>query len=494
LTPTNPTQTLKKGESIITTATVTYLDGRVGTVNCSSNFNPNLDGTQNVTLYYTGYVDNAKNYVTIYRTITVTVISKVLSSIRVSPASQVLFRTNTPSFTVYANYSDGSSVVLTPAQYSVSAYNPSVLGKQTLTISYTEGGVTKTEPFDLYIDDLMSITVTPDIVTVDRYTKPNALPITVMASSLYNPPWNVTGNHSISGYSPDIIGTQTVTISYQYYDTTRTATMQVNVTGLHKTCSKCGTVYELNEDDTDQGCPICKKTIVGISATPEYIELKQGQPLPVTVMVTYQDGSNQRIDSWTSNYDPQRLGAQDVTIEYGGFTDAVYVIVMETTLICPVCNTEYPSSEEICPICSETVISISAAPTNITVKRYDNIELTVNATYADNSVRPVTDWSIDRTTSEEGVFTATVSYKNASTTISLTVLPLSTIECPICGLFYDMGKYPNGCPVCSIELIGIEAYLANGSRLVQRGTTPDIAVVLIFKDEHREIAPGGFYE
>jgi rubrerythrin len=492
LTPTNPTQTVRRGESIITTAAATYLDGHTGIVNCSSNFNPNLDGTQTVTLSYTGYVDNAKNYVTIYRPITVTVISKVLSSISVSPESQVIIRNYAPSFTVYANYNDGSSVVLTPDQYSVSACNTSVSGKQTLTISYTEGGVTKTAPFDLYIDDLMSITVTPDIVTVDRYTKPNALPITVMANSLHFPPWNVTGDHNISGYSPDIIGTQTVTISYKYYDTTRTATIQVNVTGIHKTCSKCGTVYELKDDDTDQGCPLCKKTIVGISATPEYIELIQGQPLPVTVLVRYQDGSTQTTDSWSSDYDSQRLGAQDVTIEYGGYTDVVSVFIMETTVICPVCKTERPASEAICPICSETVISISAAPSNITVNRYDNIDLTVNATYADNSVRQVTDWSIDRTTSEEGVFTATVSYKNASTTIGLTVLPSSAKECSICGLSYDKGKYPNGCPVCSNELIGIEAYLVTGSRLIQRGTTPDIAVVLIFKDEHREVALDGY--
>ncbi len=487
LAPTNPTQTVNKGEAIITSAAVTYLNGSIGTVNCASNFNPNLDGTQTVTLSYTGYVDSARNYVTIYRTITVTVISKVLTSISVSPVSQVIFRTNAPSFTVYSYYSDGSSIVLTPDQYSVSAYNPSILGKHTLTISYSEGGVTKRASFDLYIDDLMSITVSPNIVTVDRYTQPSALPITVMANAMYFPSWNVTGSHVISGYSPDIIGTQTVTISYKYYDTTRTTTIQVKVTGLHQTCSKCGTVYELMDNDTDPGCPICKNTIEGISVTPGYIELKQGQPLPVAVMVRYQDGSTQFISNWTSNYDSQLLGVQYVTIEYGGFTEVVSVLVMEATVICPVCKTEYPASEAICPVCSETVINISAAPENITVKRYDNIDLTVNATYANNSVRQVTDWSIDRTTSEEGVFTVTVTYKNATTTISLTVLPTSTKECSICGLFYNAGEYPNGCPVCSKDLIGIEAYLVTGSMLIQRGTTPNIAVVLIFKDDHREI-------
>ncbi len=488
LTPTNPSQTIKKGESIIITATATYLDGHTGIVICSSDFNPNLDGTQFVTLSYSALVNNAKYYATMNRGIYVTVISKVLTSISVSPTAQVVFRINPPSFTVYANYSDGTSTVLTSDKYLVSAYNPYVLGKQTLTISYTEGGITKTTPFDLFIDDLMSITVTPTVLTVDRYTQPNALPITIMANSMYIPSWNVTGSHTISGYSPDTIGTQTVMVSYKYYDTTRTATIQVDVTGLHKTCPICGTIYELKDDDTDPGCPFCKNTIVSIYVTPEYIEVKQGQPLPATVLAKYQDGSTQVIDSWTSNYDPERLGVQYVSVEYGGFTDEVSVFVMEATVICPVCKTEYATSKAKCPVCSQTVISISATPASITVRRYDNIDLAVNATYADKSVRQVTDWSIDRTTSVEGVFIATVSYENVSTTINMTVIPATTIGCSICGLTYNKGDHPNGCPVCSKKLTGIEAYLVTGSKLVQRGTIPSIAIVLIFKDEHREVA------
>lgn len=487
IAPTNPVQTIKKGEPIITTAYATFLDGHTEIVNCASNFNPNQDGSQTVTLIYTGLVGNAKNYGNITCTMSVTVISKVLTSISVSPTAQVIFRTNAPAFTVTANYSDGSGAVLTPDKYSVSVYNPSTLGKQTLIITYTEGSITKTTPFDLYIDDLMSITVTPATIIVERYTQANALPLIVIANSMYFPSWNVTGSHIISGYSPEKIGPQTVTVSYKYFDTTRTANVQVKVTGLHKTCPICGNTYELSVDDTDTGCPICKDLIVGISVTPDYAEVLQGQSLPITVQATYADGSMRSVSGWTSNYDKDKLGMQNVTVEYGGYMDEVSIWVDEGFIICPVCHSERPVSVIKCPVCSETVLNISIDPGAVTVNRYENIELTVNATFADGSIRQVTDWSIDRTTSEEGVFIATVSYKNATATINLTVLPLLSISCPICGLVYNSGDYPNGCPICSTTLTDIEAYLTSGSRLIQYGSTPNIAIVLIFKDTHREV-------
>lgn len=73
ITATNPVQTIKKGESLITTATYTYLDGHTGIVNCTSSFNPNIEGTRTETLTYTGLINNAKTTGTKTSNITVTV-------------------------------------------------------------------------------------------------------------------------------------------------------------------------------------------------------------------------------------------------------------------------------------------------------------------------------------------------------------------------------------------------------------------------------------
>lgn len=60
ITPTSTVQPIYNREPINTTAAATYLDGHTGIVNCTSNYNPNFEGTQIVTLTYSGLVDNAK--------------------------------------------------------------------------------------------------------------------------------------------------------------------------------------------------------------------------------------------------------------------------------------------------------------------------------------------------------------------------------------------------------------------------------------------------
>lgn len=492
ITPTDPVQTVTRNEQPKITAIATYLDGHTDIVNCTSNFNPNLEGTQKVTLTYTGLVGNAQTTGTRTCTMSVTVISKTLQSISVTPTEQIINKNGLPTFTVQANYTDDSSIILASEKYSVSAFDASVPGEKTITISYTEGTITKTATVKVYVDDLKSITASPAILTVEKYTDQTMLSILLTASYLYSSDKTITGGYNISGYTPDIMGEQRITISYTENGTTRTTQITINVTGLHKTCPKCGIVYELREDDSDPGCPVCKNTIVKISVTPEYVEVEQGHELPITVLATYADGSANIVSGWTSDFIPEKAGIQNVTVEYGGFMDEISVWVSEAMITCPICQVQHPISEGKCPVCSETVVKITVTPAAITVHRYDTIDLTVIADFADRSSRPVTDWSIDKTTTEEGTYTATVSYENVTTTVTLTVLPTTTITCPVCGLLYGSGEYPNGCPVCSTTLTGIEAYLTSGAKLVQFGSTPSIAIVEIYQDTHREVSYDGY--
>ena len=410
-----PTQTVDKGNPINTTAIATYLDGHEGEVNCSSNCNPNLVGTQTVTLTYTGLVGNAKTTGTRTCTISVTVRpTNILTSITVLPVSQTVQKYSFPTFTVRASYNDGTSKLLSASDYSVTGYNPNIIGIQSVTISYTEGLITKT------------------------------------------------------------------------------ATVSVAVTALQRECPRCSHIYELNPDDTDPGCPHCRDLIIGIKVTPNFVEVTKGDILPITVMGLYNDGSKAVVTGWESNYNPERVGLQKVTVQYRGYAADITVWVKERLTICPVCGTEYPETEDVCPVCAAKVVRIEASPKEITIMQYEPISLTVRAFYADGSSIVVNDWVSDRTSAIPGTFLATVTYRGISDTISLTVLSINSIECPICGTIYDLSDSPKGCPICSEEIVGIEAYLTSGSNLVQLGTTPNIAVILIFRDNHREFATDGY--
>ena len=492
ITATNPSQTVRIGESIITTATATYLDGHTGIVNCTSNFNPYQSGPQKVTLTYSGLVHNAKTQGSVTCTVNVTVISKILDYITVTPVSQIIPRMGVPAYTVTAHYKDGTSTVLTSGQYSVSALNTSTAGVKTATITYTEGGITKKAAVTVYVDSISSISISPEELSVERYTKADALPLSVTAVYLYSAGKVLTGGYTISGYSPSVTGDQTITVTYTENGTTVSAKALIHVTPLHKTCPVCGKVYELNPDDTDPGCPYCKDIITGITVTPGEAEITQGESLPVSVKAIYRDGSSREVEGWTSSYQPEQTGLQLVKIEYGGYSAYLYVNVKEQMLTCPVCGTRYPASEGSCPICREKVDTITVNPSKITVNQYDAINLEVTAAYADGSTKTVTGWSIDRTSAAAGTFTATVSFGGRSAEIELTVLSASMATCPVCGLVYDSGKFPNGCPVCSEIVTGIEAFLTNGSYLVQYGRQPDMTAVLIFRDTHREILKDGY--
>lgn len=337
---------------------------------------------------------------------------------------------------------------------------------------------------------LNSITVQPDYQSIQRYSLPS---FTIHAN--YDDGTSRIldySEYSVSGFNAENIGLHSVTITYSEGEITTSATVEVEVIAQLKKCPRCDQEYDFNPDDTDPGCPYCREIIVGIEASPDYVELTQGDTLPVTVTATYLDGSKADVTEWISNFDSEKTGMQIVTIQYEGHVADITVWVNERFISCPICDTQYPISEESCPVCAEKIIGLSASPKNITVMQYEPVSLNVTAYYADGSSRATDEWTIDRTTITPGVFEATVSYKGMSDTITLTVLSINLVKCPLCETIYDPLDNLRGCPICANEITGIEAYLTSGTNMVQLGSVPAIAVILIFKDEHREFALEGY--
>lgn len=438
-------------------------------------------GTKSLTFSYT---ENSKK---VTASVTITVLPNV-SSLTVTPSSTTVYNGTAPTYTVVVNHEDGSSKTLTAGQYTMTGWS-SGYGTKSLTFSYTENGVTITAGVTITVKpNLTSITVTPSSQTIMRYTDP----VYQVRAYYEDGSSKEVYSYSVSVINTTVVGAHSATIRYSENGITKSTIAIVNVTVLYKVCDKCGNAYPLDHNDIDWGCPICAQTVTRIEVDPIYIRVEQGMSLNITVKAIYKDGSNKVVSGWTSNYNPSILGMQIVTVEYGGYATEITVWVDEKSVVCPICSTRYPISDGRCPICSEHVESITVEPNSITVNQYDVIALTVIAHYSDGSSSAVTGWSIDRTSAEPGTYNATVSYRGAVTTITLTVIPLTAVHCPICGLIYEPTDHPGGCPVCSETITGIEAYLSSGSNRVQYGSTPSVIIILVFRDEHREIDTEGY--
>ncbi len=413
ISATAPTQTVEIGNSIITTATATYLDGHTETVDCTvSGFDASKTGIQTVTFTYSEYEKPDGSYVSC----TVTVLVKPnLISISALPSPQNVTRYTNYDLTVTAIYQDNTAKTVT--NYTVTGFNNTVLGTQTVTVFYTENGITKT------------------------------------------------------------------------------TTVQINITRLTTACPICGAEYELDENDTDQGCPICTHTVISISATPDNVTVNKGEGLGITVTAAYRNGISGVITGWTSNYNANLVGVQSVKISYGTAYTYLLVTVRSNTKICGTCGVEYDLNEDGsdpgCPYCAEEVVSISASPKNLTVGINDPVNLTVTATYRDGHREVVDGWYTNFIPETAGIYEISVYYKKASDKISVTVVDGMT-TCSYCGLVYDRSVHGDGCPVCSTTLTGIEAGLRDGGTQVRYRAALKLEITLIYKDTHSELTYTGW--
>ncbi len=417
ITATHPTQILHKGETLITTATVTYLDGTAGTVNCNvSGYNPSQTGNQIVTLIYNGLVGNARTTGNRTCIIDVNVILRNLVNIMVTPSSLSVTRYSRPLITVTALYDDETTEAL-ESGYLLNGFDNTKLGTQNVTVKYTENNITRTQD------------------------------------------------------------------------------IEINVTVLTKLCIVCGTIYDLDENDTDQGCPVCEGTITSISATPAELKVTKGHGLDLTVTATFKNGTKGIISGWTSNYNSSLLGYQSVKISYEGFTTAVLVNVTDNK-VCPICSTVYELNEDDsdpgCPFCSKEIVSISASPKNISVNKNSEISITVVGSFKDGHTEDITGWSTNFNTDKVGIYEATIIYKGVTDTVQVTVADDCFIICAICGLTYDFEDNPKGCPVCSVTLISMEASLRSGGTTTLYHSELNLEITLIFKDNHRETTYTGW--
>lgn len=412
---TSVNQTVIQGTPIVTTAIATYLDGHTATINCSNDYK-GIIGTQSVILTYSGRVGTAKTTgVRTATTVVVTQPNKKPLTLTVTPSSSTVYNGTEPTYTVRVNYDDNTNKIITTG-YTKTGFTKGA-GLKTVVFSYTENGIK------------VNGTV---IITVKRNTK---------------------------------------------------------------TC-RYGHTYELDDFDVDNGCSICASTVTSISATPFEIKVPLGGSIKdrIKVIATYLDGHTKIINNWLSNFVNTKVGTQLVEIIYENHKVLVTVEVVNK-LVCATCGNEYDSLEDGtdpgCPICKDQIVSLRAIPNEITLSVGTELNITVLATYRDGNTSEVFGWTSNFDSNKVGLQNVTIFYNQFSTNIRVNVIG-DRVTCDICGTEYILKDFPLGCPVCSKQVISIEAYLRNGGNTVSYGSELYINVVLNFRDGHKELATGGW--
>ena len=182
---------------------------------------------------------------------------------------------------VTATYSDGSTAVVTPT--SVSAPDMTTAGTKTVTVTYTEGDVTRTATFDITVNEVISDTATVTGIAVTgaktEFNLGEALDTTgLVVTATYNDNGTTktkvldVAEYTVSEVDMTTEGEKTVTVSYTFNGTTVTDAYTITVTekpsndvtvGGSVTTTKTKTVYVLTSGNPSGNVLIADSNTAG---------------------------------------------------------------------------------------------------------------------------------------------------------------------------------------------------------------------------------------
>jgi predicted CoA-binding protein len=211
-------------------------------------------GTQTITVRYTyGGVTKTATF-----TVSITA-NRTLSLIAITtPPTKIAYTVgeslDTTGMAVTATYSDGSASPVTG--YTTNGFNnAAVAASQTVTVSYTEGDVTKTATFNVSITanrtlSLIAITAPPTKIayTVGESLDTTGMAVTATYSDGSTAPVPVTGYTTSGSNNAAVAASQPVTVSYTEGGVTKTATFNVSISAVPSSPAGIG-YYWVNEDE-----------------------------------------------------------------------------------------------------------------------------------------------------------------------------------------------------------------------------------------------------
>lgn len=305
-----------------------------------------------------------------------------ISSLTLTPPTKTSYalgeELNLDGMVAKLNYSDNS--VGTTA-YTVSGYDKTKVGKQTVTVSYGDYSAN----FDVTVNGISSIEVTPPTKTTyleGQDLNTDGMVVTAVTSD--NQRITVPAGYSVRGFNKTKLGKQTITVTYQ---------------GL-------STEFEVNVN-----------SVKSIELTkPTKLEYKYGESLDtsgMSVKAIYDDNQSEVIksDYSVTGYDKTKSGTQTITVTYRNQTATFDVTVAEPVITkfeitTPPTTTEYYVGQDL---------------------KTDGMVVTV--TFEDESTKTTTAYTLsgyDKNT--VGAQTVTVSYKGFSATFDVTVKEVEKVE------------------------------------------------------------------
>lgn len=204
---------------------------------------------------------------------------------------------------VTAYYDDGTDDIVTPT--SVSTPDLSSAGQKTVTVTYTEGGVTKTATYTITVNAVTLESIEVSGAKTAYYVGDSFVKPTVTATYSNGSTSVVSNDATFSGYNLSNAGNQTVTVSYTN-GTTVSTTYSITVTALavtDLTISGYTTVFTVGDSFSYGG----------------------------TVTATYNNGSTADVTSSAtcSGYNMSSASSQTVTVSFGGQSKTYQITVNE---------------------------------------------------------------------------------------------------------------------------------------------------------------------
>lgn len=268
-----------------------------------SGFDKDHLGKQTITVTYQGKT----------ATFEVEVIKKEATKIElVTPPDKAEYirgqKLNLEGARIKVTYNDGDTKLIDVTEKMCSGFDSSSLGQKTVTITYEN----KTVSFTVNVVERILTLITTDGAIKTEYIEGQPLDISnLKVIALYNDGTSEVIDASmdmISGYDANVIGKQTITVTYKG----KTTTFEINVKA---------------------------KSVTKIEVTsPNKLEYIEGQGLDLSggkVKVFYDNGTSEEIsltDDMISGYDASIVGKQTIIVTYQGKTATFDVNVIEKVI------------------------------------------------------------------------------------------------------------------------------------------------------------------
>lgn len=209
---------------------------------------------------------------------------------------------------IKVTYNDGDTKLIDVTEKMCSGFDSSLLGQKIVTITYEN----KTVSFTVNVVERILTLITTDGAIKTEYIEGQPLDISnLKVIALYNDGTSEVIDASmdmISGYDANVIGKQTITVTYKG----KTTTFEINVKA---------------------------KSVTKIEVTsPNKLEYIEGQGLDLSggkVKVFYDNGTSEEIsltDDMISGYDASIVGKQTIIVTYQGKTATFDVNVIEKVI------------------------------------------------------------------------------------------------------------------------------------------------------------------